>query len=72
MMLPEIYDWNGTHNPDHPLFVFDGDDGKTTVTWSQAVRMIHGAAYHVTDRSQITVQGSLRPPVVAVLATSGT
>ncbi|THH29823.1 hypothetical protein EUX98_g4374 [Antrodiella citrinella] len=70
--LPEIYDWNGVHNPDHPLFVYDDDDEIRTITWSQAVRMIHRAARYIRDRSQLSSHDPFRLPVVGILASSDT
>ncbi|TCD63425.1 putative NRPS-like protein biosynthetic cluster [Steccherinum ochraceum] len=72
-MIPELFDWNGEHNPNHPLFVYDDVQGNTTITWSQAVRIIHQAARYVAEHSKLSSQGDqAHSPVVAVLATSDT
>lgn len=71
MSLPELYDWNAAHSPDHPLFVYNDVDGSKTITWSQAVRMIHDAARYVRDRSTLSSRDPHSPPVIAILASSG-
>ena len=71
MAIPEFYDWNATHNPQHPVFIFDDDNGLQSIVFSQAVKMIHRAAYYVADRVHVPSRDSFRPPVIAVLASSG-
>lgn len=73
LTIPELYDWNATHNPNHPLFTYYDveDSALKTITWSQAVRMVHRAAYYVSDRVRVPSRDPRRPPVVAILASSG-
>ncbi|KAF9465935.1 hypothetical protein BDZ94DRAFT_1296127 [Collybia nuda] len=48
LSLPEIYDYNGIHNSQHPLFVYEGLDGRMeTILWGQASRAVHTAARYV-------------------------
>lgn len=42
LTIPEIYDWHYENSPDHPLFVYADDSGRsTTITWKDVVRATH-------------------------------
>lgn len=50
LLLPELYDWQRTHSPNHPLFIYDEAPGKLkTIYWSEAVQGIHRAAHYVAS-----------------------
>lgn len=69
----DIYQWNESHNTEHPLFRFvDGDDIRT-ISWEQAVKAIRKAACyfasHVTEPTSLDSGNA--PPIIAILANSG-
>lgn len=75
MALPEIYDWHLHNSPDHPLFVYDDDEGaERGISWGTAVRAVHRAARIIQSRVDVESADSAttrRPPVVGILASSG-
>lgn len=43
--VPELFQYNAEHSPEHPLFVFaDGPDATRTIKYSEAWRMIQRAS----------------------------
>lgn len=66
--LLDLHDWNGKHNPQHPLFRFqDGSECKT-ILWGEAVSATHRAAHFFKALTEPSTEG---PIVVAVLASTG-
>lgn len=62
LTLPGIYDFHRLHNPTHPIFCWDTDDGVHFLTWAKASQGIHNVARRVAS-----AVGSTRT-VVAILA----
>lgn len=75
-LLPELYDWQRTQSPNHPLFIYDEAPGKLkTIYWSEAVRGFHRAAHFVASLfpssiAQDAING--KPVTIGTLAASGT
>lgn len=70
MKIPEIYDWHLQNSPNHPLFVYDDDEGaERVISWATAVRALHRAGRVIQSRVKRT---DTRMPVVAILASCGT
>ncbi|KAF4585088.1 putative PKS/NRPS-like protein biosynthetic cluster [Pleurotus pulmonarius] len=65
VLIPAIYDFHYTHNPDYPLFKYDKEGVVSTITWKVATEAIYTAARILT--SQLQVSPATRP-VVAILA----
>ncbi|KAI0062574.1 acetyl-CoA synthetase-like protein [Artomyces pyxidatus] len=76
LTLPDLYDWQYEHSPDHPLFLYDDVPGKVrTIAWSEAVRAIHNAAHVVASRLPAEIVANAiggRPIVVACLCATDT
>ncbi len=68
VLIPAIYDFHYTHNPDYPLFKYDKEEVVSTITWKVATEAIYTAARILT--SQLQVSPATRP-VVAILAVIG-
>lgn len=68
----DIYQWNEFHNANHPLFRFLDDGQLRTIYWKEAVKAIRNAACFLASTVKEDVSGRKSPPIVAVLATSGT
>ncbi|PSS37934.1 hypothetical protein PHLCEN_2v226 [Hermanssonia centrifuga] len=68
--LLDLYQWNATQNPDHPLFRFHDKDDIRTISWAEGVRGSYEAATLFESRMKLGEQ-SKSPPVVAILATTG-
>lgn len=75
LTLPELYDWQLSHSPNHPLFIFDEAPGKLkTIYWAEAVRGFHRAAHYVASLFPASVrQDALegKSAVIGTLAASG-
>lgn len=70
LSFPALYDWQGEHSPDHPLFLFEEAPGsKRTIKWGEAVQGFHRATGYV--RETVRYSGAGSKPFIAVLATSG-
>ena len=68
--LPALYDWQGEHSKEHPLFVFrDISGSKRVIKWGEAIQGFHRAARYVRESVGYSGEGS--KPFIAVLATSG-
>ncbi|THH03938.1 hypothetical protein EW145_g5884 [Phellinidium pouzarii] len=75
LSLPALYDWQGEHSPNHPLFVFEDGPGSTrTILWAEAVQGIHRATQFVRSvvGEPFGANSSERQPLIAVLASSDT
>ncbi|THH03431.1 hypothetical protein EW146_g10445, partial [Bondarzewia mesenterica] len=80
--VPELFDYNAEHNPEHPLFVFaDGENTTRTVRYPEAWRMIKRTARIVQGNyrrleDRYVAQESLRPseqgPTIGILASVDT
>lgn len=74
-LLPELYDWQHTHSPNHPLFIYDEAPGKlNTIYWGEAVRGFHRAAHYVASLfpssvAQDAIEG--KSVTIGTLAASG-
>ncbi|KAK0444273.1 uncharacterized protein EV420DRAFT_1277509 [Desarmillaria tabescens] len=67
LSLPEIYDYNAIHSPDHLVFVYDDDnDGVKKLVWSELGQAMHRAASVV--RRNLKEQHRSTSTVVAILA----
>lgn len=69
--VPDLFDWNAAHSPDHPLFLYDHDGTTRTISWRNAARGVHRAAHYFTDRLPSDVINSGVQPVIAILAALG-
>lgn len=78
--LPELYEYNAKHSPDHPLFAFADDSSATrTIKYPEAWRMIQRAAkivhgYVAKHQKRYSTQGPetpMTPPTVGILANAG-
>lgn len=75
--LPELYDWQYRHSPDHPVFLFDDPSPSKpnairAYSWKTVVPAIHRTGRHILSLFNLTLP--LDPehiPVVAVLAAAG-
>ncbi|KAF5361117.1 hypothetical protein D9758_009087 [Tetrapyrgos nigripes] len=68
MILPEVFDYNGTENPEHTLFRYVQNDQQRNVTWGDARQAFHNVGTIVKEHIGSVVDTSR--PVVAVLAVS--
>lgn len=73
LTVPEMWDYNMSHSPNHPLFLFDDVDGSLkTISWSQGNRAIHTAARLVQSKLHLSKTNPQNtPPVVIILALAG-
>lgn len=70
LSFPAMYDWQGEHSPNHPLFIFgDSPGSKRVITWGEATQGIHRASRYV--RGAVGYSGEGPKPFIAALATSG-
>jgi hypothetical protein len=74
LTVPEIFDWNYEHNPQHPLFVHPKGNGQLEyTTMKQAVQAMHRVSHRYT--SYLTAQGHAPSerdaPVVAIFGLTG-
>ena len=70
---PALYDWQGTHSRDHPLFMFEDAPGSLrTLTWGEVIQGVHRAT-RLVRRCVGTNQvlSSDKIPVVALISSSG-
>lgn len=75
--LPELYDWQYRHSPDHPVFLFDDPSSSKpndirAYSWKTVVPVIHRTGRHILSLFNLTLP--LDPeniPVIAVLAAAG-
>ncbi|KAJ7775604.1 hypothetical protein DFH07DRAFT_1056780 [Mycena maculata] len=69
-LLPDVIDHHAQHNPDHPLYMYGGEDGVAkTITWSHAVKAFRMVAH--ISRMQVDIAGHDQSvPVVAILAST--
>jgi hypothetical protein len=74
LTIPEIFDWQGEHSPNHLFFVHaSGPGDKTGITFKQGVDGVHRVGRMLTDR---LLKLGIAPadkdgPVIALLAASG-
>ncbi|KAI0314888.1 hypothetical protein OF83DRAFT_1165029 [Amylostereum chailletii] len=70
--MPELYDWQAERNPDHPLFVYQGVQGKIhNISFATAVPAMHRAAFLIASRlSPNVVDDALKgtPAIIAIIA----
>ncbi|KAK0451170.1 NRPS-like enzyme [Desarmillaria tabescens] len=61
LTFPELFDYNATHSPKHPLFRYDDPDngGFRTILWEEGVAAFHTAGYyfkkHIHSDAPVTV-----------------
>jgi hypothetical protein len=70
-LLPEVFDHNAQHSPNHPLFVYADEDIPKTITWSHAVDAFWKAAHIFHRRVEPIARRESAPIVVAILASTG-
>ena len=69
--VPELYEWNAIHNPNHPLFIFDDAGVTKTVSWKETNQGVHRAAHYFTSLLPTHHNATSIPTVIAMLATTG-
>lgn len=70
LTLPGIYDHHAEHSPNHPVFAYTDENGKSsTVTYLEASQNFHSIAHSVVSKHLDAVKEV--NPVVAILAASG-
>ena len=75
--LPELYDWQYHHSPDHPVFIFDDPspskpNGVRVYRWKTLVPIIHRTGRRILSLFNLTLPlNPERVPVIAVLAAAG-
>ncbi|KAJ7485841.1 hypothetical protein FB451DRAFT_1554646 [Mycena latifolia] len=68
----QLFEFHATVNPDHPLFRYDSSaGGYGHITWHQAVKMFDATAQHIRRRLGSTAVDCTPPPVVGILAATG-
>ncbi|KAH8110853.1 acetyl-CoA synthetase-like protein [Phellopilus nigrolimitatus] len=75
LSLPAIYDWQAEHSPKHPIFVFEDAPGLLrTILWDEGAQGMHRATRFVRKAvgNPLVLDGSSKPSVIAVLASSDT
>jgi hypothetical protein len=73
LAISEIYDFNYTHNRDHPLFVHpNGSGGHKTITFFEAIPAAHEAGRYIAKAAKIDLNDDPSSyPMVGILAASG-
>lgn len=74
LTIPELYEWQALHSPNHPLFQYHDGEELRKITYSEAIPAVRRAAHLVTsvvNSSTLQVDPS-DPPIIAVLASTGT
>ena len=74
LSLAHLYDWQGIHSPDHPLFVFEESPGiHRTIKWAEAMKGVRRATRILRNavKSSKEVTNGVKSPVIGVLALSG-
>ena len=73
LSCPALYDWQGAHSKDHPLYVFEDAPGLIrTLTWGEVIQGVHRATRLVRKCVGISrVLSSDKIPVVAIFSPSG-
>ena len=72
LSLPQLYDWNYEHSPEHPVFEYLEDDGSiTSLRYRDVIPAIHRGARIISSVLGTRIQDSKKQVVVAVLAVSG-
>ncbi|PAV14618.1 acetyl- synthetase [Pyrrhoderma noxium] len=67
--IPEVYDWHFENNRDHPLYIYDDDDGsQKTISMGEAVKAFHRATRYVLEN--VKVEDIAKRAVVAILGWS--
>ncbi|KAJ7697661.1 hypothetical protein B0H17DRAFT_1130265 [Mycena rosella] len=70
LSIGQIYDWHFQNTPNHRLFLFSQDDGKTrTIYWPEAVHAIYIGAKILRDRFG-WIAGRTETPIVGILTAS--
>ena len=68
--LHQLFDFNSEHSPDHPLYVYESQQGAVkTMTWGEAANGFHRAtklAISILPRSDLTSS-----PIVGIFGNSG-
>ena len=75
LTVPDLYDWQYDHSPNHPIFVYQNiDHSVKTITYSEAVPAMHRAGYYVTSKLPPEIVENARKgrsTLVATLAATG-
>ncbi|KZT01334.1 acetyl-CoA synthetase-like protein [Laetiporus sulphureus 93-53] len=70
LTLPELFEWQSRHSPNHRIFTFSREDGTIgNIYWPEAIRAVHTGARIIQDRLGAKRE-SKDAPVVAILAHS--
>ncbi len=72
LSIPELFDYNGLHSPDHPAFVYSDKSVRRTITWSHASRAVNRAASFIRQQVEQNGPHNDRSIVIAILANLGT
>lgn len=72
--IADLYNWNYTNNPEHPVFVFqDNNTQEVFITYRQFVPAAHRAGVQIATVLQIDVAAQKETyPVAAILSVAGT
>ncbi|KAF9018354.1 acetyl-CoA synthetase-like protein [Hymenopellis radicata] len=70
LSMPEIIEWNGQHNRDHPVFVYPFGDAIRSILWPEFSSAMKFVAHKITSSCKITSDASEVAPVVAILAST--
>ncbi|KAF8904606.1 hypothetical protein CPB85DRAFT_967094 [Mucidula mucida] len=68
LSIPELFDYNGLHSPDHPAFVYSDKSVRRTITWSHASRAVNRAASFIRQQVEQNGPHNDRSIVIAILA----
>ena len=72
LSIPEMYDWQHLHSPNHPVFVYADDAGVvTTVRMAELVRAVHRAGRLAISEYTAHQAAPTKKPLIGVLAASG-
>ena len=71
--LVEIYDWHAECCPEHPVFVYPGENSTvSSLNWGQVTRLVHREALQIQQLLAHLKEGAIDVlPVVAVIANCG-
>ncbi|KAF9042789.1 acetyl-CoA synthetase-like protein [Hymenopellis radicata] len=68
LSIPELFDYNGVHSPDHPAFVYSDKSSLRTITWSHASHAVNRAASFIRQQVEQNGPHNDRATIIAILA----
>lgn len=71
LTFPELFDYNATHNPKHPLFRYNdpANGGFRTILWEEGVAAFHTAGHYF--KKYIRGEGPVTVGILANISMSG-